>query len=378
MFRTLLFWCHLVVGVLAGLVVAIMSLTGVLLTYERQINTWVEVQKYPHYSTDAQRMSLDALVNLALDKQVSLNTVTIEADKYAPLRFSQGRTTGPVLDSVTGKELVLDHVKLDTFFHTVESLHRWLALEGEMRSAGRQVTGVSNVLFLFLIISGIYLWFPNRIKWPYLKVRLLFRRSYPSTLTRDFHWHHILGFWSFVPLFFVVFSGAVISYSWAANFMYWVAGAEPVTVSSSPVNSGLGKPEYVSNFQNRNKKLEVLFQRAIEFAPSNWNRVTMRIPADSDETVDFNFDYGNGAQRHMITTMQIDRVSGATYQKQEFKDQPLRSRLRILARFLHTGEVLGFWGQTLAGLVSLLSLVMVWTGLALAWRRLVVPLLQRE
>ncbi|MGI9206149.1 MAG: PepSY domain-containing protein, partial [Woeseiaceae bacterium] len=48
---------------------------------------------------------------------------------------------------------------------------------------------------------------------------------------------------------------------------------------------------------------------------------------------------------------------------------------RSWIRFLHTGEALGFFGQTIAGLVSLTSLFMVWTGFALAWRRLVSPLL---
>ena len=47
-------------------------------------------------------------------------------------------------------------------------------------------------------------------------------------------------------------------------------------------------------------------------------------------------------------------------------------------RFLHTGEALGLIGQTVAGLVSLTSVIMVWTGLALAYRRLIVPLLTRR
>lgn len=41
-FRTALFWCHLVVGVTVGVVVFIMSLTGVLLAYERQITLWAD------------------------------------------------------------------------------------------------------------------------------------------------------------------------------------------------------------------------------------------------------------------------------------------------------------------------------------------------
>jgi uncharacterized iron-regulated membrane protein len=39
-------------------------------------------------------------------------------------------------------------------------------------------------------------------------------------------------------------------------------------------------------------------------------------------------------------------------------------------RFTHTGEVLGFWGQTLAGIVSLGAAVLVYTGLMLSLRRL--------
>ena len=45
-------------------------------------------------------------------------------------------------------------------------------------------------------------------------------------------------------------------------------------------------------------------------------------------------------------------------------------RLRSILRFAHTGEVLGLAGQTVAGLVSLGAMVLVWTGLALSWRRL--------
>jgi len=45
-------------------------------------------------------------------------------------------------------------------------------------------------------------------------------------------------------------------------------------------------------------------------------------------------------------------------------------RLRSILRFAHTGEVLGVVGQTIAGLVTLGATVLVYTGLALAWRRL--------
>ena len=44
-------------------------------------------------------------------------------------------------------------------------------------------------------------------------------------------------------------------------------------------------------------------------------------------------------------------------------------RLRSVLRFAHTGEVLGMAGQTIAGLASLGTALLVWTGLALSWHR---------
>jgi uncharacterized iron-regulated membrane protein len=38
-------------------------------------------------------------------------------------------------------------------------------------------------------------------------------------------------------------------------------------------------------------------------------------------------------------------------------------------RFAHTGEVLGLFGQTIAGIATAGSVVLVWTGIALALRR---------
>ena len=44
---------------------------------------------------------------------------------------------------------------------------------------------------------------------------------------RDFNWHNAIGLWSAVPLFVVVLSGVVISYPWASDLVYRVAGEAP-------------------------------------------------------------------------------------------------------------------------------------------------------
>ena len=48
-----------------------------------------------------------------------------------------------------------------------------------------------------------------------------------SGKARDFNWHNVIGLWCAVPLFFVVAGALVISYPWASNLVYRLAGSQP-------------------------------------------------------------------------------------------------------------------------------------------------------
>jgi uncharacterized iron-regulated membrane protein len=89
-------------------------------------------------------------------------------------------------------------------------------------------------------------------------------------------------------------------------------------------------------------------------------------------------DEGNGGQPQLRHTLTLDAYTGAVATWAPFSSQSTGQQARSWIRFLHTGEALGIVGQTIAGLVSLTSVLMVWTGLALAWRRLIVPLYNRK
>jgi uncharacterized iron-regulated membrane protein len=56
-------------------------------------------------------------------------------------------------------------------------------------------------------------------------------------------------------------------------------------------------------------------------------------------------------------------------EREGFHDLTLGRRIRNYMRFLHTGEALGIGGQTIAGIASAVGVVLVWTGLSLAIRR---------
>ncbi|MBN8458073.1 MAG: PepSY domain-containing protein [Verrucomicrobia bacterium] len=53
-----------------------------------------------------------------------------------------------------------------------------------------------------------------------------------------------------------------------------------------------------------------------------------------------------------------------------FTDRSAGVRARVWVRFLHTGEAGGTLGRIVAFAATFGSLVLVWTGCALSWRRL--------
>jgi uncharacterized iron-regulated membrane protein len=114
--------------------------------------------------------------------------------------------------------------------------------------------------------------------------------------------------------------------------------------------------------------LNSLWSRA-EQQVDGWRTINLRVPESSRAPVVFAIDKGDGGQPQHRSTLTLDRATGEVVTYEAFGDQSLGRRLRSISRFAHTGEVLGIPGQTIAGVATAGSVVLVWTGLALAWRR---------
>jgi len=375
MIRKTIFWIHLSCGVAAGLVILMMSATGVLLTYERQILDWADRDLRSTSPRGAASLPLEGLVAAVTRREPSFEvaSITISADPAAPVSVGRGRDVRYV-DRHSGEVLGAGAAGLREFFSAVTGWHRWFNVDGEGRAPWRAVTGASNLVFLFLILSGIYLWLPRTFKWAMFRIRILFNTKPASGQDRDFNWHHVLGIWSALPLVVVVASATVFYYPWANDLVYRSFGEEPPqrrgaapTAAGVPTGGTLiGEP----------LPLDTLFTIAAAQLDS-WRRITVQLPTDPESTVRFTLDQGSGGQPQLRHTLTLDAYTGKTTSWQPFTSQSAGQRARSYVRFLHTGEALGLIGQTIAGLVSLTSVFMVWTGLALAYRRLIVPVVRR-
>ncbi len=370
--RKLFFWIHLILGTAAAAVILIMSVTGVLLMYERQMIEWAD--RGYRSTPGPERMAPEALLRAVADQTGKMpESLTVRAANDAPAEL----TVGPRVifaDAYTGKILGEGATGIRRFFRSVTDWHRWLALEGTSRQTGRAITGAANLVFLFLALSGMYLWLPR--KWTRSNVRAvgLFRGGL-SGKARDFNWHNVIGIWSAIPLVLVIVGAVVISYPWATGLVYRAAGEQPPAAQGRPAGPGGpggGGPRGEGGRGGGGRGpslngLDAAWKQA-EAAVPGWQSITWRAGGGPRIALAISESQNRG-RVDLRSTLQVERASGEIAAHEKFSEFSRGRQWRSWLRFIHTGEALGVVGQTIAGLVSLGGAVLVWTGIALTWRR---------
>jgi uncharacterized iron-regulated membrane protein len=129
----ILFWSHLIAGVIAGTVIFLMSATGVLLMYEHQIVEYAErdVREITAPGGTARRLDLDDLVARvrAQNRDARPTGVVLRNEPTASVAVSFGRDGATYVNPYTGAVLGKGS-KLQSWFNDVTDWHRWLGREG--------------------------------------------------------------------------------------------------------------------------------------------------------------------------------------------------------------------------------------------------------
>src|SRR5687767_15099887 len=372
--RKIIFWCHLPVGIVAGIVILIMCVTGVLLAYEKQIISWADTRAYRSAPATAEtrRLPVETVVAKAREAGGTNPTaITLKSDSSAPAEIAFGRETTLFVNPYSGQVLGEGSQRVRSFFRTVTDWHRWLGAKGDNRNVARAITGACNLGFLFLVMSGFYLWWPRNWNLKAVRNVIWFRRG-QQPRARDFNWHNTFGFWCAAPLFLVVISAVVISYSWAGNLVYRIVGETPPAPRANqqqparPTNgeSSAGSATNAGAPANIDSAWSIAEQQV-----TDWRSITLQLPTSASAPLTFNIDSGTGGQPQKRGQLVLDRNTGAVTKWEPFSSYTRGRQLRSILRFAHTGEVAGIAGQTIAGIVTLGGAVLAFTGLALAFRR---------
>lgn len=361
-FRGVIFWTHLVSGVLGGIVIFIMCVTGAALSFEKNI-----VENFEHdqrtVTVSGERLLpkqlLEAVTAAKPDSRPS--SLTLQNDPNAAVAISLGREGQIYVDPYNGKITGEGNAAVRGFFYTAEGLHRWIALSGEGRAVGKALTGACNMLFLVLAISGLYIWMPRRLTWVLIKPVIWFRKT-STAKSRDFNWHNTIGFWCSLILVVLTVTAMVISYQWAGNLVYTLTGNEVPLQRQGPPNrpstdeSNLEIPENINELW-----------KAAESKTLSWRSISMRLPVMDEAS----FTIDEGTSLNIYGRSALTLYADASIKKWEpYAEQNSARQLRSWLRFTHTGESFGIIGQVIGFTACLGGAFLVFTGISLAIRRL--------
>lgn len=220
---------HLWLAVPFGLIITIICFTGALLVFEDQVTQLTNRHLYYVESPGSQPLPVGTLVEKVesqLTKGATITGVTIypQPDRSYQVNLSAPKGAAVYIDPYTGE--VLGQSQRTPFFRTVFMLHRWL-LDSQPADGGifwgKRITGISTLLFVIILLSGIVIWWPRSRKGLKNGIQIALRKG------KTCFWHDLHaagGVYALVLVLVMALTGLTWSFDWYRNGFYRVFGVE--------------------------------------------------------------------------------------------------------------------------------------------------------
>ena len=340
--RKALFKLHFIGALIGALFVVILGLTGSVMAFEDELDHLTHPRLFrvdptgpPLPLTDLAARAVAAVpgtrvagyglgVSPGLSTSVNLAGTSVYLNPY----------TGEVLGTRRGLTLLA----------RIHQLHLRL-LAGNV---GRTIVAWSGVLMLFLVLSGIYLWWPVK--------RISIDRAAGGRRTW-FDVHNAVGVFAFAFLLLLALTGVVIGFeSVTSPLAYRITGSQPypfnLAVTPKPGAHVLTADEALAIARAAMPGATAV---AINVpGPSAPYRIALRYPEDRTP----------GGRSRVF----VDPYGGAVLQAESSRTTAAGTRLITLNRAIHTGDLLGIPTKVLMSLASLAAVLQVVTGLVM-WRK---------
>ena len=370
--RTGLFWIHFCLGVASGLFILNMAISGILISYERQILDFAEQAQRQVKTPGPQPLDIETLINRVRqsypDKR--LNGIVVYSDPAASVQFTFGRNDEVLyVDGYTGGVLGQGHRALRDFFRLVTGWHRWLALEGTQRPIGKAVTGAVSLTFFSLWLSGLVLWLPLKWSRKNFKYGIVLNQNLKGR-ARHWNWHRAIAFWCSPLLLVVALTGIIMSYDWANDLVFRLTGSpipESRRENEHPAEAKADTSSEARSFQG----LNLLWAQA-DKRVNGWRSISLRLTGSPAMFVTFSIDFSDGTRPDQISRLTLDRKTGDVLRWQSYATENSGQQIRSWVRWIHTGEAGGIIGQTIAVLTAISSILLVWTGISMAIGHLIL------
>lgn len=368
MLKKIAAFLHLWLGLISGVIVFVISLTGCLYVFEAELRSWVE-HPFTHFEATPSepRLPVSALHAVGLRALRKATGQPLDSVQYASVSLYSAADRTALFYAYDEAQQLYHHVYIHPhtgevlriknrnrdFFTLVIDLHTRLLLP---RAIGHHVVGASVFVFVVMLTTGIILWWPRNkaalkqrfaIKW-----NARWRRV-------NYDLHNVNGFYFFPLALIIAVTGLVWSYEWVGQSIYWMAnGGTPVTAYTEPQSVAHGRRQNTLLADSLADALRQQFPEAAYYSidfPSH-ARATLNVGVYPDESVYYNSSYYS-----------FDQYTGQLVKAEVFDQMNAGEKLRAMNYDIHIGKILGLPGQILAFAASLVASLLPITGL-LIWR----------
>ena len=213
-----------------GLIITLVCFSGAMLVFENEVNEWFRRDLYYVETVKESPLPMDKLlekVATTLPDSVSVTGVSISSDpgRAYQVSLSKPRRASLYVDQYTGE--VKGKSERSGFFMFMFRMHRWLLDSmnpgNEGIFWGKMIVGVSTLLLVFVLISGIVIWWP--------RTRKALMNSLIITATKGWRrfWYdlHVAGgMYALIFLLAMALTGLTWSFPWYRTAFYKVFGVE--------------------------------------------------------------------------------------------------------------------------------------------------------
>jgi uncharacterized iron-regulated membrane protein len=231
----------------------------------------------------------------------------------------------------------------------IHQLHLRLLMLDSPR-LGKQIMSWAGVAMLFLLLSGLYLW------WPYQRFRIQWKGSARRVW---FDIHAVVGIFSFVFLLLLTVTGILIGFEeQSVPLFYRITSSTPsrqprVEITPPPGAKPIG-PDRAMEIARAALPGAAPFQISI---PGPKGAYSIRARYSEDLTP---------GGRSFVT---VDQYNGAVRFAEGSRSAPAGARMVIANRAIHTGDILGIPSKTVMSLACLMAVMQVVSGLTMWWKK---------
>ncbi|MEM1328615.1 MAG: PepSY-associated TM helix domain-containing protein [Bacteroidota bacterium] len=359
---------HKVLGLVTGLVVFIVAITGACWVFQEEIKDW-QSPDYEIVAEDRAILTATQAKDLAQavfpDKAIH-GTLYAKATDPVEVIFYQAEPEfyqSVYLHPYSGEVLhTKDH--FSGFFNFVLDGHMYVWLP---KTIGGQVVKWSILIFLLIIFSGLLLWLPK--KWKGLKRKVTIRWK-PTTRWRrkNYDLHTVVGTYIYALAFVFAFSGSIMSFPWFYYIVFKAAGGDSNPRFVIPNNN---EAKLTHNIDDEELPLDRLIPKlqaevpdaeSFELHYPHADTASIYVEVSHKKGVYYNSDYRFFDQ---YTLAEIESPSiYAKYGNADFADKVIRMNYDI-----HVGAIGGLLGKIIAFLASLIVASLPVTGFLIWWGR---------